>query len=136
MAFAQRRKNADLAIVHLALTPAPLALNTHRIFAFLGKAAFIDEQTAVGGTAQPLIGFPCHLVEDRTMIPWRVGEHVLKELLIRIDDRFFHALHVLSFGLHQPIEIMASRCKHRARLKLEVRFEAAVKTAKTFGDVI
>jgi hypothetical protein len=70
------------------------------------------------------------------MVPWRFGEHVLQPLIISVHDRFLHALHVFSWGLHQAIEIVAGRVKDRAGFVLEVRFETAMKMLKALRDII
>ncbi len=112
MAFSQRSKNTHLAVIHLTLTTTPLALNTDRMFALLGKTTLIDQQTAIRCPTQPLIRFLSHLIQDRTMVPVGFAQHMLKTLVIGINDCLFHPFHILFLRLHQTIEIVGCRLKY------------------------
>jgi hypothetical protein len=94
------------------------------MFAFFGKATLIDQQATVLGSTQPVIGFLGHLIQDRTMIPLGLGEHVLETLVVGTCNRFFHPFHVLSVRLHQTVEIVCGTMKYRPCLAAEVGFES------------
>jgi hypothetical protein len=40
------------------------------------------------------------LIQNRTVIPIGLSEHMLEPLIIGLCDRFFHTFHILSVGLH------------------------------------
>jgi 23S rRNA C2498 (ribose-2'-O)-methylase RlmM len=82
MTFAQGSKNTHLTVIHFPLATTLLAFDTDRMRALFGKATLIDQQATVRCSTQPAISFLGHLIQDRTMCPRRLGEHMLEALVI------------------------------------------------------
>jgi hypothetical protein len=112
MAFAQGGKNTYLAVIHFPLATTPLAFYADGMLALFGKATLVDQQATLCCSTQPAIGFLGHLIQDRTMLPRRLGEQVLEALLIGAGNTLFHAFYVLSVRLHQTVEIVCGGMKY------------------------
>ena len=136
MALAQGTKNTHLAVVHFALSSVPLARYAHGVFAFLGKARFIDHKATVRRSTQPTIGLLGYLIEHCPVVPIRIREHVLEALLVGLHHRLFHALHVLALRLHQPFEVIACGLKDRAGFALKMLAVTSMKSQKAIGNFI
>src|SRR5262245_11032540 len=76
----------DLAVVHLAMVAAPLALHTHRMRATLGKAARIEGDDPIGFT-QPLACLSDQHRHQWAMVPWDDTDEVLDDLPFDVDQR-------------------------------------------------
>jgi hypothetical protein len=134
----QRRKYSNLAIVHLAQTPAPLPGDTHGMLARLLESAFIDQQATVRTAAQPVIRFQRHLIHDLLMLLRRVREHLLELLFIGLRNPLLHTFHILliRIGLHQTPQIVTDRLNDAAGCVLKMRFEPQMKSGKAPGKAI
>src|SRR5664279_2904036 len=71
-ATSQSGKYANLAVIDLAQTAIPLPSNTHRMFTFFLKSAFIQQQATLI-SAQQLIGLLRNLIHHRFTVPLRLG---------------------------------------------------------------
>ncbi len=78
---AQGREDAHLTIVHLTQATVPLPSNTGRRLAFLGEAAFIENQYRIA-TAQQIVRFQGDLPTEPFPIHAAFGQHMLHGLMI------------------------------------------------------
>jgi hypothetical protein len=98
--------DADLTVLHLAQTAAPLPRHTHRVFALLGKRRRIQDQYAVGAAE-----FPAHflrqLPEQGPVVPRRGAEEVLQVLAILVVLVGDHLRALPSQIREQPLDVRA-----------------------------
>jgi len=83
-----------------------------------------------------LIGFLCHLIQDRTMVSWGLGEHVLQKLFISLCNYLFHTSHVLPVRLHQTVEVVCDTMKYQPCLAAEVGFESCLEPLESRHNTI
>jgi len=102
----QNGKNASLAIVDFVKLATPLPGDTDRLVSLLGGAGFVDKQTAIVFTTNEAIGITGDLINNPLVIPWRVGQKMLKDLIIRTWNSFSYTLHVFFIRLNQAFEIL------------------------------
>jgi hypothetical protein len=102
----------------------------------LGVARLVDQQAAVRCCAEVSVGIQRHLVQHGPLIPRRVSEHVLQLLVVRLNDRLFHPLHVLACRLHQTLEVVSGGAEYRAGLALKMRQVAPMEAKKSICDPI
>ena len=102
----QNGKNACLAIFGFTESAAPLPSDTNGFISLFGNAGFVNYQTAIVFTANKPIRIIGKLIDNRLVIPWRIGQKVLKDLIVRIWNRFSHTFHVLFIRLDQAFEIL------------------------------
>lgn len=77
-------EDADLAVVDLAQTAVPLAGDTGRQVALLGKGALVDQQRA--GVAEMHVGIGDQLPAHVAAIPGRLAQHIVQSLVPAARD--------------------------------------------------
>ncbi len=72
------------------------------------------------------------------MIPWRIAQHMLQLLFIRIRNPFLHSLHILFVwvGLHESFQIVPNRFDNRSRTLLKMRIETQMKLGESASQFI
>ena len=115
---AERGKDADLAVIHLAQPPVILPGDTHGGVAFFTKGTLINNEVALRQAAEQAIGLGGDPVEHLRLrsghphlrvIPGRVGDKMVDLLMIaarhRVGDVFEVAL--TGLGLHEAAQVEA-----------------------------
>ncbi len=72
------------------------------------------------------------------MIPWRIAQHMLQLLFIRIRNPFLHSLHILFVwvGLHESFQIVPDWLDNRSRSLLKMRLETQMKLGESVSQLI
>jgi len=97
------------AVVLFTQAPIPLPRHSHRFATLLLESAFVNVQSDTAICSEQRTGLARDSVHYRPVVPGRVGEKVLQNLIVIIRNRFSHPLHVPFFGLHQAAQILL-RC--------------------------
>jgi len=98
-----------MIIVLLSPPDIPLPPNANRLFALLLKCTFIDIKTGADVAADEVMDIPRHLVHHATIVPGRMGQNILQQLLIAVGHCFGHAIDVPFLGLHQAKQVLLRR---------------------------
>src|SRR5665811_953185 len=91
----QNRKNAGLAIFDFAELATPLSRDAYGLVSLFWHAGFVNYQAAVISAANQKIRITGNLTNNPVFVPWRICQEVLKNLIVRIWNRFSHTFHVL-----------------------------------------
>jgi len=129
----QRRKDPNLAVVHLAKPPNPLPLNAHRVGAFLQISGFIQIKCAVGLASQMAIRIPGDLIHYGPMVPIRVGKKMLQRLRVRVRNDFGHTLHIFLSRLNQTVKVLLRTMTVVVLLGLKISGKPLIKGHKSAG---
>ncbi len=119
-AIGQCTKDGHLTIVHLAEATQPLTRNSDRFFPLLRKPAFIYKQASIGA-AQKFIHILGCMIDNLSMIPFGMGQKLLKVPRLGVRHNFGHPVHVLTLtGLHQTASVLPGLIRNIMTVGLKV----------------
>ena len=123
-------KNSNLAVIDLAEATQPLTRNANRFFSLLCKAAFIYQQASTG-TTQKSICVLGYMIDNISMIPFGMGQKLLKVARLGFRHHFGHPVHILTWtALHQTTSVLAGLIRDIMTVGLEMFCVAVHKRKK------
>ncbi len=109
---AQSRIDTNLAIVCLSKLPTPLPGNTDRFVSFFRHTGFVQKQTTIVAATKKRVGIMSNLFDHPLIVPGRVGQKMLVNLVVGIWNGFGHSLHIFFGCLNQTLQILAGNGIH------------------------
>ena len=92
------QKHPNLAIIHFPESPAVLPLCAHGVRTIFKKPGFIKMYRTVCWVPNQLADSFLNLRDNTFFIPLRIGEEMLKCLMVTVWNCLFHIGHILPLG--------------------------------------